>query len=77
MIAKLGYDIYVRSYSYLGVCVYRTVVPGMSEIYPVDDLIYNNPNSGIDFPRLAAGSTGISLGTGITKVEITPRWFVV
>ena len=49
MIAKLGYDIYVRSYSYLGVCVYRTVVPGMSEIYPVDDLIYNNTNSGIDF----------------------------
>ncbi|MBQ9220116.1 MAG: YcaO-like family protein [Succinivibrio dextrinosolvens] len=49
MIAKLGFDIYVRSYNYLGVCVYRTVVPGMSEIYPVDDLIYNNTNSGIDF----------------------------
>ena len=49
MIAKLGFDIYVRSYNYLGVCVYRTIVPGMSEIYPVDDLIYNNTNSGIDF----------------------------
>ncbi|MGN1280343.1 MAG: 30S ribosomal protein S12 methylthiotransferase accessory factor YcaO [Succinivibrio sp.] len=49
MIAKLGFDIYVRSYSYLGVSVYRTIVPGMSEIYPTDDLIYNNTNSGIDF----------------------------
>lgn len=49
MIAKLGFDIYVRSYNYLGVCVYRTIVPGMSEIYPTDDLIYNNTNSGIDF----------------------------
>ncbi len=49
MIAKLGFDIYIRSYNYLGVCVYRTIVPGMSEIYPVDDLVYNNTNSGIDF----------------------------
>ena len=49
MIAKLGFDIYVRSYNELGVCVYRTIVPGMSEIYPVYDLVYNNTNSGIDF----------------------------
>lgn len=52
MIAKLGFDIYVRSYHELGVCVYRTIVPGMSEIYPVDDLVYNNTNSGIDFRML-------------------------
>jgi len=31
--------------------------------------------STIDFPVLAPGSTGISLGTGISKVEITPRWW--
>lgn len=49
IIAKLGFDIYVRSYNYLGVSVYRTIVPGMSEIYPVDDLVYNNTNSAIDF----------------------------
>ena len=29
----------------------------------------------IDFPVLKAGNTGITLGTGITKVEITPRWW--
>lgn len=33
--------------------------------------------SGIDFPTLRAGSNSISLGTGITRVEITPRWFTV
>ena len=49
MIAKLGFDIYIRSYIYLGVYVYRSIVPGMSEIYPVDDLVYNNTNLGIDF----------------------------
>lgn len=33
--------------------------------------------SGADFPTLAPGKTGISLGTGITKVEITPRWWML
>lgn len=30
-----------------------------------------------NFPTLAPGANGISLGTGITKVEITPRWWAV
>lgn len=29
----------------------------------------------IDFPTLAPGNTGIVLGTGITRVKITPRWW--
>lgn len=33
--------------------------------------------SGLDFPSLPPGDTGISLGTGISKVEITPRWWEV
>ncbi len=49
MIDKLGFDIYVRPYLGLGVPAYRVIVPGMSEIYPVDDLIYNNLNRAIDF----------------------------
>lgn len=30
-----------------------------------------------DFPTLKAGSNGITLGSGITKVKITPRWWTV
>lgn len=30
-----------------------------------------------DFPTLAAGENGITLGTGITRVEIIPRWWRV
>lgn len=33
--------------------------------------------SGNDFPVLHSGNTGIQLGTGITRVDITPRWFTV
>lgn len=30
---------------------------------------------GNDFPVLKPGTNGITLGTGITRVDITPRWF--
>lgn len=33
--------------------------------------------SSIDYPYLQPGVNGISLGTGITRVEITPRWYTV
>ncbi len=47
MVDKLGFDVYVRSYKFLDIPVYRIIVPGMSEIYPIDDLIYNNNNQAI------------------------------
>lgn len=31
--------------------------------------------TGTDFPTLPSGRSGVSLGSGITKVEITPRWY--
>lgn len=31
--------------------------------------------SGNDFPTIPAGASGVSLGSGITKLEITPRWW--
>lgn len=33
--------------------------------------------SSIDYPFLQPGTNGIALGTGITRVEITPRWYTV
>lgn len=44
IIDQLGFDLYIRTYENLGLPVYRIIVPGMSEIYPLDDLIYNNTN---------------------------------
>lgn len=48
----------------------------------VQDCYYQSNNcngyvtiTGDMFPGLKAGATGIDLGTGITKVEITPRWW--
>lgn len=41
---------------------------------PLDSYVTLSTN---DYPTLAPGSNGISLGTGISRVEITPRWWRV
>ena len=42
LIHKTGHDIYIADYAELGVYSCRIIVPGMSEIYPVDDLEWDN-----------------------------------
>ena len=42
-----GNDIYIADYEELGVYACRILVPGMSEIYPVDDLTWENNNIGM------------------------------
>lgn len=46
MIHRQGNDIYVAEYTHLGVYACRIIVPGMSEIYPIDDLEYENSSAG-------------------------------
>ena len=48
-IHAMGFDIYIADYEHLGVYSCRILVPGMSEIYPVDDLLWNNNNEGARF----------------------------
>ncbi len=46
IIESMGRDIYIRDYDYLGFYSCQMIVPGVSEVYPIDDLIYNNRNRG-------------------------------
>lgn len=46
LVARCGYRIYTADYNHCGMPACRIIVPGMSEIYPLDDLIWNNRNSG-------------------------------
>ncbi|MBT3203808.1 MAG: 30s ribosomal protein S12 methylthiotransferase accessory protein YcaO [Gammaproteobacteria bacterium] len=46
IIHQLDFDIYISDYQHLNVYSCRILVPGMSEIYPVDDLVWNNNNEG-------------------------------
>lgn len=39
-------DIYLREYTYLDFYSCQMIVPDFSEVYPIDDMIYNNKNQG-------------------------------
>ncbi len=39
-------ELYIREYDYLGFYSCQMIIPGVSEVYPMEDLIYNNKNSG-------------------------------
>jgi len=43
---KMDKDIYLREYDYLGFYSCQIIIPSISEIYPIDDLVYNNANRG-------------------------------
>ncbi len=47
-IHAMGHDIYVADFDHLGVYACRILVPGMSEIYPVDELEWENNSVGND-----------------------------
>jgi ribosomal protein S12 methylthiotransferase accessory factor len=46
LISDNGFPIYRAEYLHCGMYSCRILVPGMSEIYPVDDLIWNNKGTG-------------------------------
>jgi ribosomal protein S12 methylthiotransferase accessory factor len=46
-IHELGHEVYIADYDRFGVYACRILVPGMSEIYPVEDLAWENNGVGI------------------------------
>ncbi len=51
IIHDMGFDIYIADYQHLNVYTCRILVPGMSDIYPVDDLVWSNNNEGALFRK--------------------------
>lgn len=51
LIVRAGFTIYKREYLHCGLYTCRIIIPGMSEIYPVEDLIWNNSNKGARLRR--------------------------
>lgn len=49
VIHEMGHDIYISDYNHLNVYACRILVPGMSDIYPVDEIVWNNNNDGALF----------------------------
>jgi ribosomal protein S12 methylthiotransferase accessory factor len=49
ILAELGKEAYMAVYDDLGATACRILVPGYSEVYPVDDLIWDNTNKALLF----------------------------
>ena len=45
----LGKEVYIAEFNDLGAAACRILVPGYSEIYPVEDLIWDNTNKALDY----------------------------
>ncbi|WP_101675544.1 OsmC domain/YcaO domain-containing protein [Alloalcanivorax mobilis] len=46
---ELGKEVYMAVHEDLGAPVCRILVPGYSEVYPVDDLVWDNTNKALDY----------------------------
>lgn len=46
ILKEMNKEMYVREYNYLGFYSCQMIVPGVSEVYPIEDLTYNNKNNG-------------------------------
>lgn len=49
ILENLGKEVYMASYDQLGAIACRILVPGYSEIYPIEDLIWDNTNKALLF----------------------------
>jgi len=49
ILADMGKEVYVAVYDQLGATACRILVPGYSEVYPVEDLIWDNTNKALLF----------------------------
>ena len=73
LIHKVDMDIYIADYEHLGVYCCRVIVPGMSEIYAVEELVWNNNNIGIDMRHriMSIGSlSGHALDELLEEMEV-------
>ncbi len=49
ILESLGKEVYVATYDQLGAIACRILVPGYSEVYPIEDLVWDNTNKALLF----------------------------
>ncbi|WP_299592902.1 OsmC domain/YcaO domain-containing protein [uncultured Microbulbifer sp.] len=49
ILEEMGKEVYVATFDELGAPACRILVPGYSEVYPVEDLIWDNTNKSLDY----------------------------
>jgi len=62
-------DVYIREYTYLDIYSCQIIVPGVSEVYPVEDLIYNNRNRGKNYREIILNYAEYDPETVLDEIE--------
>ena len=66
---KMNKDIYLREYDYLGFHSCQIIIPTVSEIYAIDDLVYNNANRGKEIRQNILNFKTVDLEGIIQSIE--------
>jgi len=69
LLHAMNKEIYLREYDYLGFYSCQIIVPDFSEVYPVEDLIYNNKNRGKEIRDMVLNSHEYDAEDILTTVE--------
>jgi ribosomal protein S12 methylthiotransferase accessory factor len=69
ILAKEKKEMYLREYNYLGFYSCQMIVPGFSEVYPIEDMIYNNKNEGKHIRDMVLNSSKYASEDILTHIE--------
>jgi ribosomal protein S12 methylthiotransferase accessory factor len=67
---SMGRELYIRDYDYLGFYSCQIIVPGVSEVYPIEDLIYNNRNRGKFYREIILNYSEYDPETVLDEIEM-------
>ena len=70
---EMGQEVYIADYEHLGVYGCRIIAPGMSDIYPADDLIWSNNTSCADIRPTILSLPAIALTQPDVVTELLER----
>ena len=70
---EIGQEVYIADYEHLGVYGCRIIAPGLSDIYPADDLIWSNNTSFCEMRPTVLSLPAIALTQPETLTELLTR----
>jgi ribosomal protein S12 methylthiotransferase accessory factor len=69
LLHAMNKEIYLREYDYLGFYSCQIIVPDFSEVYPIEDLLYNNKNRGKEIRDMVLHGENYDAEDILTTVE--------
>ena len=69
ILKEMGKEVYVAVYDELGATACRILVPGYSEVYPIEDLIWDNTNKALLFREDILNLSGLDDGALMSLLE--------